>query len=43
MEFWNDFLKKLKHEEEKEIVKKKDNRKKDKITNFIEKNTIITF
>jgi hypothetical protein len=38
-----DFLKKLKHEEEKEIVKKKDNRKKDKTTNFIEKQTIITF
>ena len=38
-----DFLKKLKHEEEKEVEKKKDNGKKDKTTQFQEKHTILTF
>ena len=38
-----DFLKKLKHEEENKIVKKKDNRKKDKTTQFQDKHTILIF
>jgi len=39
-----DFLKELKHEEEKQIVEKKHNRKKkDKSPEFVEKNTILEF
>jgi hypothetical protein len=38
-----DFLKKLKHEEHEDNKVKKNNRKKKQITEFIDKQTIITF
>ena len=38
-----DFLKKLKKNESEELTEKKDNRKKNTVTEFIEKQTIITF
>jgi len=38
-----DFLKKLKKDDSEELTEKKDNRKKNKTTEFIDKQTIITF
>jgi len=38
-----DFLKKLKKDDSEELTEKKDNRKKNKVTEFIDKQTIITF
>tara|TARA_R110000803_G_scaffold25363_1_gene60596 strand:- start:3151 stop:3585 length:435 start_codon:yes stop_codon:yes gene_type:complete len=38
-----DFLKKLKKDDSEELTEKKDNRKKNKTTEFLDKQTIITF